>query len=74
MKLINSIEAKQFQPDKHQRKSPKFGPNGTKYGTKGERKHRDNHQNRKHVDAIEESNLFRANKMTIRKLYSKKAV
>lgn len=25
---------------KYKRKSPKFGPNGTKYGTKAERKHR----------------------------------
>lgn len=26
---------------KHLRKSPKFGPNGTKYGSKAERKHRE---------------------------------
>ena len=29
---------------KYLRKSPKFGPNGTKYGSKAERKYRERHK------------------------------
>lgn len=56
MKAINSVESKLFQSDRYTRKSPKFGVNGTTYSTKGERKHRDNHANRKRIAKIVKSN------------------
>lgn len=53
---------------KHRLHKPKFGPNGTKYGTKGERKHRDNHKNRRTVEAIIETNKTNAHQMPVRQL------
>ena len=50
------------------RESPKFGLNGLKYGTKSERKHRDNHQNRKRNTRLIAINSTNSHQMIIREL------
>lgn len=71
-KLIHTPDAKSFQAEMHTRHTPKFGPNGTTYGTKGERKHRNNHENRRHIASLSAKNEVNIlHPMTIRILLQK---
>ena len=52
------------------RNAPKFGFNGTKHGTKGEHKHRDNHKNRRRLARLLNQNgVNSSSPMQIRILY-----
>lgn len=50
------------------RESPKFGPNGLKYNTKSERKHRNNHKNRRRNAKLIAVNATNSHQMIIREL------